>query len=159
ALHVRDVALGLAELGLGRGDRIALLGDNEPEWLWGELAAQSLGAIPLGIYADTPASPMGDLVGFAGACVVLAGDQQQVDKVLEVRGRLSGLKTIVYSDPRGMRKYDDPGLVALDEVKRRGSEAAEREPGRFADLVEAGDGGAVGMLLTTSGTSGTPKLA
>jgi long-chain acyl-CoA synthetase len=159
ALDVRDVALGLAELGLGPGDRIALLGDNEPEWLWVELAAQGLGAIPLGIYPDMPASLMGDLVGFAGARVILAGDQQQVDKVLEVRGRLSGLETIVYSDPRGVREYGAPGLVALEEVRRRGSEVAAREPQRFAERVEGGDGGAVGMLLTTSGTSGTPKLA
>jgi len=159
ALHVRDVALGLAELGLGPGDRVALLGDNEPEWLSVELAAQSLGAVPLGVYADTPAGPMGDLVRFTAARLILAADQQQVDKVLEVRDRLPALETILYSDPRGMRGYRQPGLVGLDEVERRGREVAAREPRSFAEQVEKGDGGAVGMLLTTSGTSGAPKLA
>lgn len=157
--HVRDVALGLGALGLRPGDRVALLGDNEPEWVWVELAAQSLGAIPLGVYADTPAGAMRDLVDFAGARLVLAGDQQQVDKVLEVRERLPRLETIVYSDPKGMREYRHAGLVSLDEVERRGREVAGREPGLFAEWVDKGDGGAVGMLVTTSGTSGMAKLA
>ncbi len=157
--HVRDTALGLGALGLGPGDRIALLGDNEPAWLWVELAAQALGAIPLGIYADTPVGPMRDLVDFAGARFILAGDQQQVDRVLEARERLPHLETIVYSDPKGMREYHHPGLVELSELTRRGREVAAREPGLFTEWVDKGDGGAVGMLVTTSGTSGVPKLA
>lgn len=156
---MRDVAFGLAELGVGAGDRVVILGDNEPEWLFGELAAQSLGAVPLGAYADTPAEPMRDLVDFAGARLVVAGDQQQVDKVLEVRDRLPKLETIVYSDPKGLRDYHHPGLLSLAEVMQRGRAAAANRPGQFAEWVEQVDGGALGMLLTTSGTSGTPKLA
>src|SRR5262245_31194142 len=151
AEHVRDTALGLRALGLGPGDRIALLGDNGPEWLWTELAAQALGAIPLGIYADTPAGPVRDPVAFSGARAILAEDQQQVDKVLEVRDGLPHLDAIVYSDTRGMREYRHPGLVDFSDLTRRGREVAAREPGLFAEWVDKGDGGAVGMLVTTSG--------
>src|SRR5262249_38513168 len=159
AEHVRDTALGLRALGLGPGDRIALLGGNGPEGLWTGPAAQAIGAIPLGIYADTPAAPMRDLVAFAGARAILALDQQQVDKVLEVRDRLPHLEAIVYSDTRGMREYRHPGLVEFSELTRRGREVAAGEPGLFAEWVDKGDGAAVGMLVTTSGTSGVPKLA
>jgi long-chain acyl-CoA synthetase len=159
AEHVRDLALGFARLGLGEGDRLVVLADNEPEWLFAELAAQSLGAIPLGIYPDMPPGPTRDLVDFAGARHVVAGDQQQVDKLLEVRDCLPKLEHILYSDPKGMRAYRLPGLLSLGEVAAQGRAAAAHHPQRFADCVAGGDGGAVGILLSTSGTSGTPRLA
>jgi long-chain acyl-CoA synthetase len=159
AERVRDVAFGLAELGVAAGDPVVILGDNEPEWLFFELAAQSLGAVPLGLYADTPVEPMRQLVDFAGARLLMAGDQQQVDKILEARDRLPKLETVVYSDPKGLRDYRDPGLLGLTEVMLQGGEVAARSPGRFAEWVGSGDGGDLGMLLTTSGTSGMPKLA
>jgi long-chain acyl-CoA synthetase len=159
AEHVRDTALGLHALGLRAGDRVAIVADNEPEWLFAQLGAQSLGAIPLGIYADTPAAPLRDLVDFTRARVVVAGDQQQVDKVLEVRDRLEALERIVYLDPKGMREYRDPALIGFTELEGQGRAMASAQPELFREWVEKGDGGAVGMLLTTSGTSGVPKLA
>jgi long-chain acyl-CoA synthetase len=159
AEHVRDVAFGLAELGVGAGDRVVILADNEPEWLFSELAVQSLGAVPLGLYADTPAGPMRELVDFAGARLLVAGDQQQVDKILEVRDQMPELETVVYSDPKGLREYRVPGLLALAEVIQRGRQIAANSPDRFAERVGQVDGGALGILLTTSGTSGMPKLA
>jgi long-chain acyl-CoA synthetase len=159
AREVQDVALGLDALGLDEGDHVALLGDNEPAWVIVELAAQALGAVPLGIYADTPAAAVRDLLDFCRARVLFAGDQQQVDKVLEVRSKLPDLHTIVYSDPRGMRDYRQPGLVSVADVaisgRARGAPAAET----LTKRVHGMDGATVGMLLTTSGTSGTPKLA
>jgi long-chain acyl-CoA synthetase len=159
AEHVRDAAFGLAELGVAAGDRVVILGDNEPEWLFCELAAQSLGAVPLGVYADTPAAPMRELIDFAGARLLVAGDQQQVDKVLEVRDRLPRLETVVYCDPKGLRDYRHPGLLGLAQVMQRGRAVAARSPDGFAEWVAKVDGDALGILLTTSGTSGTPKLA
>ena len=122
------------------------------------LGLEALGAVPLGIYADTPFPAMRDLVDFCHARVLFAGDQQQVDKVLEVRSKLPDLQTIVYSDPRGMRDYRQPGLVSVADVAASG-----RARGAAAEALttrmHATDGATVGMLLTTSGTSGTPKLA
>lgn len=158
AQQVEALALGLVELGLRPDDRVAILGDNEPEWLIFQLAAQGIGAIPLGLYADTPARAVRELVHLSGARVLMAGDQQQVDKVLEVRDSLPALERIVYADPRGMREYRRPDLESLAEVATRGRDAAARAPHRFAEAVQKVDGAALGMLLTTSGTSGTPKL-
>lgn len=158
AAQTRDLALGLRRLGLRPGRTVAIVADNTPEWLFAELGAQSLGAVPLGVYGDTPPAALADLLARAETSVVVAGDQQQVDKVLEVRPRLAALETIVYIEPKGMRHYRHPGLVSFEDVEARGREAAASEPGLFAELVETGDASAAGLLLATSGTGGRPKL-
>lgn len=158
AARTRDLALGLRRLGLRPGRTVAIVADNTPEWLFAELGAQSLGAIPLGVYSDTPPAALADLLARAETSVVVAGDQQQVDKVLEARPRLAALETIVYIEPKGMRHYRHPGLVSFEDVEGRGREAAASEPGLFAELVQTGDASAAGLLLATSGTGGRPKL-
>lgn len=156
--HVRDLAFGLRDVGLGAGRTIVLLADNGPEWLFVELAAQALGAIPVGIDPRMPAERVRRLCARAASAIVVAGGQQQVDTVLAVRDRLPALATVVYVDPKGMRDYRQPGLVSLVALEARGRDLAAAEPGRFAAWVAQGEGAAPGLMLTTSGTGGPLRL-
>ncbi len=155
--RVEAICFGLLSLGLGKEDKIAIVGDNRPDWIHAELAAQSLGAIPVGIYPDSVSEELFSLTDACDAKILIVEDQEQVDKVLEVRDRLHDVERIVYADERGMRLYDDPMLMPLSELCARGE--ARREPGGFDALVERTTACDVALLATTSGTTGAPKLA
>ncbi|MEZ5786808.1 MAG: long-chain fatty acid--CoA ligase [Xanthobacteraceae bacterium] len=157
--RVRDFALGLVELGIGRGDVVALIGDNRPDWIAGEIAAHAVGAQSLGLYRDALEDEVAYLLNYGEAKLVFAEDEEQVDKLLGLGDRVPSLRHIVYADPRGMRKYDDPRLIALDTLVTRARERAEREPGLYDQLVDATEGEAVAVLCTTSGTTAHPKVA
>jgi long-chain acyl-CoA synthetase len=157
--QVRGIALGLKSLGLGRGEVVALIGRNRPSWVWSELAAHCMGAMTLGIYADVLIEEAGYLLGHAGARIVVAEDEEQVDKLLQLGDAGAALSWIVFHDDRGMRKYDDPRLVGWQDLLARGAELARAEPGLFEAEVAKGRGDDVGILCTTSGTTAHPKLA
>jgi long-chain acyl-CoA synthetase len=157
--RVRDFALGLAELGIGRGDVVALIGDNRPDWIAGEIAAHAVGAMSLGVYRDALEEEVAYLLNYGEAKLIFAEDEEQVDKLLGLGDRVPNLRHIVYADPRGMRKYDDPRLIAAEAVATRGRERAAREPELYDRLVDATTGEAVAVLCTTSGTTAHPKLA
>jgi long-chain acyl-CoA synthetase len=157
--RVRHLALGLRGLGIGRGTVVALIGGNRPEWVWGEIAAHVLGAMSLGIYQDSIGDEVSWLLRYAGAKLVIAEDEEQVDKLLDLLGEAPGVRHIVYCDPRGMRKYSDPRLVDLAELLRRGADADDADPHLYAREVAAGKGEDVAILCTTSGTTARPKLA
>ena len=157
--RVRRFALGMAEMGVRAGDRIAVAGDNRPEWVIAELAAQVLGALPLGLYQDAVADELGALLEAADAAVVVAEDQEQVDKVLQVRGRLPSLRHIVYYDPRGLLGYAAPGLAAFEDVESRGAAAHAARPDAFDERLSALRPDDTALLCTTSGTTSRPKLA
>ena len=157
--QVRTLALGLAALGVRRGDVVALSGRNRPNWLWSEWAAQALGAISLGLYEDVLADEAAQLLNAAGARVVVCEDEEQVDKLLTVGARVPRLRWIVFHDDRGMRKYADPRLVGWGDVRARGESLHREDPDRFRREVEAGRGAEVAALCTTSGTTAEPKLA
>ncbi|MCS6779568.1 MAG: AMP-binding protein [Geminicoccaceae bacterium] len=157
--QVRRIALGLADLGIRRGEVVALLGRNRPNWVWSELAAHALGCMTLGIYEDVLAAEAGYLIGYAEAAAIVCEDEEQVDKVLSIGRAAHSLRAIVYHDDRGMRKYTDPRLVSWRELLERGGELAARAPGRFEDEVARGRGEDVAILCTTSGTTANPKLA
>src|SRR6476661_10549959 len=106
--HVRRMSTGLAALGVTSGDVVVLIGDNRPAWVWGEIAAHACGARSLGIYRDALEDEIAYLVDYTSPKVVIAEDEEQVDKFLNLGGRVPSVKRIVYLDPRGMRKYDDP---------------------------------------------------
>src|SRR5260221_12224379 len=152
-------ALGLRELGIGRGDVVGLIGDNRPDWVMGELAAHAVGAMSLGIYRDALEQEAAYLIGFADVKLVFAEDEEQVDKLLGLGEQIGSVARIVYSDPRGIRKYDDPRLISAADLVALGRARAVREPGAFAALVAAGKGDDVAVLCTTSGTTAHPKLA
>ncbi len=157
--RTRNLALGLAEYGLQRGEVLGLIGDNRPDWLMGEIAAHALGAMSLGVYRDALDAEVQFLVGYAEVHIILAEDEEQVDKLLALADGVPVLRHIVYCDPRGMRKYDDPRLIDLADLLARGQAAHIRDPQRFERLVAETKGGDVAVLCTTSGTTSNPKLA
>ncbi len=155
--QVRLMALGLASLGLRRGEVVGLIGRSRPNWVWGELAAHALGCLSLGIYEDALAAEAGYLIEAAGVGVVLCEDEEQVAKLLELDH--PDIRLIVYRDDRGMRRYDDPRLVGWDRLMAEGAKLLAAEPGRFEAEIALGRGEDVAILCTTSGTTTQPKLA
>lgn len=157
--RVREISLGLVALGVNRGEIVSFIGKNRPEMVWSELAGHAVGCMTLGIYADALGEEVAYLIDHAQVRIVLAEDEEQVDKLLEIAERLPCIERIIYFDPRGMRKYEDPRLMSWDELKAAGERLAAAEPTRFEDEVARGKGSDVGVLCTTSGTVSHPKIA
>ncbi|WP_315738998.1 long-chain fatty acid--CoA ligase [Bradyrhizobium sp. SZCCHNR1093] len=157
--RVRDFALGMVELGLGKDDVVGIIGDNRPDWVAAEIATHAIRALSLGLYRDVLDDEAAYLLNYGEARLVFAEDEEQVDKLLNLADRVPVLKHIVYSDPRGMRKYDDPRLLPADKLAELGRNRAAREPGLYDHMVDATNGDDVAILCTTSGTTSHPKLA
>jgi len=133
--RVHDFALGLVELGLGRGDVIGIIGDNRPDWVSAEIATHAIGAMSLGLYRDVLDEEAAYLLSYGEAKLVFAEDEEQVDKLLTLADRVPNLKHIVYSDSRGMRKYDDPRLMGSRQARTLG---ARPRRARARSLRQAG---------------------
>ncbi|MFN5486210.1 MAG: long-chain fatty acid--CoA ligase [Bradyrhizobium sp.] len=157
--RTHDFALGMVELGLGRDDVIGIIGDNRPDWVAAEIATHAIGAMSLGLYRDVLDEEAAYLLTYGEAKLVFAEDEEQVDKLLGLADRVPNLRHIIYSDPRGMRKYDDPRLMEASKLVGLGRDRAAREPDLYDRLVDATDGDDVAILCTTSGTTANPKLA
>ena len=157
--RVADFALGMVELGLRRDDVIGIIGDNRPDWVAAEIATHALGGLSLGLYRDVLDEEAAYLLNYGEAKLVFAEDEEQVDKLLGLAERAPALRHIVYSDPRGLRKYDDPRLLSADQLAATGRARAAREPALYDSLVDATKGEDVAILCTTSGTTSHPKLA
>ncbi|HEX7124755.1 MAG TPA: long-chain fatty acid--CoA ligase [Thermodesulfobacteriota bacterium] len=155
--RVRDFSLGLVALGLARGGTVAIIGDNRPEWLYAELAAQAAGGVSVGVYQDSTLAEVVYVIGHCDATVVVAEDQEQVDKLLEVRAKTPGVRAIVYTDPRGLRHYRDDGLAAFEEIEALGRAHGAAHAGLFETNVAAGRPDDLAILCYTSGTTGLPK--
>jgi len=157
--RVRLLALGMADLGVKRGDVVALIGDNRPEWVWGEVAAHAIGAMSLGIYQDSIHDEVSYLITYAEAGLVIAEDEEQVDKILELADDAPCIRHIVYCDAKGMRKYADDRLLSIEDLYARGEALDRAEPDRYEREMAAGRGDDIAVLCTTSGTTSRPKLS
>jgi long-chain acyl-CoA synthetase len=159
--RVRRFAHGLAALGFRRGEVLAILGDNRPEWVVAELAAQALGGMSVGLYPDGVLDEIHHVLDHAQVRTVVAEDQEQVDKLIALResGRLATVEHIIYYDPRGLQQYERVILLEFDDVERMGEELELTRPGWIDAEVAQGEAEDTAILCTTSGTTGKPKLA
>jgi long-chain acyl-CoA synthetase len=157
--QVRDLALGLAALGFRRGDRLSVIGDNRPRLYWAQVAAQALGGVPVPVYQDSIAKELAYVWNHAEVSVIVAEDQEQVDKVLALRGELPALRLVVYDDPRGMSAYQYDWLRSYQDVQEMGRKFAAEHPGFLESEIDKGRADDVAIICYTSGTTGNPKGA
>ena len=154
---VENLAGGLYEAGLRRGDHMVLVGSNRPRLYATMLAIQSLGGVPVPLYADAAAPEYVFPINNAEIRFGFAEDQEQVDKLLEVRGQCPQLGHIYFHEPRGLRHYEEPGLASLDDLIKAGAAYCKAHPGFFADQAKACQPDDVATMFFTSGTTGNPK--
>lgn len=157
--HVRNFALGLRSLGMKPGNKLSILGDNCREWLYADLAAQASSCVSVGIYPTDVASQVKYILENSQSSFVVCKDQEQVDKVLEVKDELPLLKKIIAVDMRGLRRYTDPLLISFKKVEEMGAEVHSEHPTLFDEMVDAGKAEDTAIIVYTSGTTGQPKGA
>lgn len=155
--HVRDFSLGLTAIGLRPGEALGIIGDNRPEWVYAELAAQAAGAVPFGIFQDAIIGELAYVIDHSGATLLVAEDQEQVDKILGLKAQLPRLKKIIYTDPKGLWDYTDDLLIPYVEVERLGRERHLQDPGWFERNVRTLRETDLAIICYTSGTTGHPK--
>jgi long-chain acyl-CoA synthetase len=156
--HVRKAALGLRKIGLQKGDKLALIGDNIPEMLIIAIGTQSMGAISAGIYQTTLPEEIAQLINYMEISVVFCDDQEQVDKLVEIRDQVPTVKKVVYEDPRGMRSYrSDDWFLFIEDLYAMGESVHQENPDLFETLVDAGVPEDICHFCLTSGTTGLSK--
>ena len=154
---VHGLAAGLAEAGLQRGEHVVVVGENRPRLYATMLAAQCLGAIPVPLYQDAATTEFVFPIQNADVRFAIVEDQEQVDKMIEVREQCPQLARIWYDEPRGLRKYDEPGLASLDALLQAGADWDRAHPGQIDAEIARGTADEVAAMFFTSGTTGKPK--
>ncbi len=155
--EIRALACGLAALGFRRGDKLTTVGDNRPKLYWAVVATQALGGIPVPVYQDSVAVEMGKVLAHAGVRFAIAENQEQVDKLIEIKAVCPEMETIVYCEPRGLRHYDQPYLKSYAEVQEMGRAFAGANPDFFEGGIAQGHAGDIALIAYTSGTTGQSK--
>jgi long-chain acyl-CoA synthetase len=156
---VRDLALGLAAMGFKRGDKLSVVGDNRPQLYMAQLAAQVLGGTSVPVYQDSIASELVYVLNHAETSVIVAEDQEQVDKALSLKDQLPNLRLIVFEEKRGLWSYDDPMLKSFESVLEAGVAYGKAHPTFYTDELAKGRPDDLAMIAYTSGTTGNPKGA
>jgi long-chain acyl-CoA synthetase len=157
--NVKQIALGMVTLGLEKGDKVAMIGDNRPEALWVEMASMCVGAVGVWLFQDSLIDEVQYIIDHSDTKLMVGEGQEEVDKCLMIKDKCPKLKRMIWDDPKGMRGYDDPILISLQEVMKLGRELEKKEPGLFVDMVTRGEGDDVCLLFYTSGTTALPKGA
>ena len=157
--HVKNIAQGLLSLGFEKGDKITIIGDNDPEWFWAEWAAQSLRGAAVGVYIDCIPSEVKYYIEHSDSTFVFARDQEQVDKILEIFDQLPKLKKVIYWDPRGLWFYDMSTVMDIKVLEDLGQNYAKDHPEIFETFLSQGRGDDIAVFCYTSGTTGLPKGA
>ena len=155
--EIRALALGFLSLGVERGDHIAIIGRNRPAHYWSMVAAQMCGAVPVPLYQDAVAEEMAYVLDNCGAKFVVCGDQEQVDKIVEVEDRLHAIQHVIYTDKRGMRKYDHSRMNAMEDVIAEGKAGHYRYEADLEARIGELTYESTCVMLYTSGTTGKPK--
>ena len=156
---VKSLSLGLSSLGLVKGDKVAIIGTNRPASLYAELACQAAGAVSVALYPDATLAEVEKVLTLCQVRFVVAEDQEQVDKILELKDALPALSAIIFCDRRGMRHYRQEYLLSLAEVQKLGRELAVKQPDLFERQVAAGRGDDIAVICTTAGATGEPRGA
>jgi long-chain acyl-CoA synthetase len=157
--QVRHLGLGLISLGLERDDKVCIIGDNDPQYFWAQLAIQSGCGVAVGIFTDSAPPEIQYIVHHSDAVFVFAKDQEQCDKLIEIRDQVPDVRHVIYWDDKGLWSYDEPWLISFEEVQELGRALDIEQPGLFNRSVERGQAEDLAVFCYTSGTTGLPKAA
>lgn len=157
--NVKFLCLGMVAMGLKKGDKVAMIGDNRPEGLWTEMAALCAGGIGVWLFQDCMMEEVKYIIDHSDAKFFVGETQEEVDKALAIKGDCPKLEKIIWDDPKGMRNYQQDFLISLKKVQELGRQMDKKEPGLFENLINQGHGDDICLLFYTSGTTALPKGA
>ncbi|MFP4037860.1 MAG: AMP-binding protein [Desulfobacteraceae bacterium] len=157
--NVKYLCLGMMELGLNRGDKVSMIGDNRPEGLWAEMATMCAGGVAVWLFQDCMMEEVRYIIDHSDTKFFVGETQEEVDKALSIKDSCPKLEKIIWDDPKGMRNYHYEFLMSISDIQQLGREVDKREPGLFEKTVEQGHGEDICLLFYTSGTTALPKGA